>query len=322
MAKEHRSKVLILGSGPAGYTAAVYAARANLKPMLIQGLQPGGQMSITTDVENYPGFAEVIQGPWLMEQMQAQAEKVGTEMIFDTIVEVDLSRRPYRCIGDSGDVYLGDTLVISTGAQARWLGLDSETRFRGFGVSACATCDGFFFRDKHVAVVGGGNTAVEEAIFLTNFASKVTLVHRRDELRAEKIMQDRLFRNEKVEVLWDHVVEEVLGTDEPLGVTGIEVRNVKTGETGELAIDGLFVAIGHDPATALFKGQLEIDAENYILTAPDSTATGVPGVFAAGDVKDKVYRQAVTAAGMGCMAALEAERFLAEQESAEVQAAE
>ena len=322
MAKEHRGRVLILGSGPAGYTAAIYAARANLKPTLIQGLQPGGQMSITTDVENYPGFAEVIQGPWLMEQMQGQAENVGTEMIFDTIVEVDLSRRPFRCFGDSGDVYLGDTLIVSTGAQARWLGLDSETRFRGFGVSACATCDGFFFRDKHVAVVGGGNTAVEETIFLTNFATKVTLVHRRDALRAEKILQDRLFRNEKVEVLWDHVVEEVEGTDDPLGVTGIKLRNVKTGETGELAIDGLFVAIGHDPATELFKGQLDTDSENYILTAPDSTATRIPGVFAAGDVKDKVYRQAVTAAGMGCMAALDAERFLAEQEAAEVQAAE
>ena len=322
MAQEHRSKVLILGSGPAGYTAAIYAARANLEPMLVQGIQPGGQLSITTDVENYPGFAEAIQGPWLMEQMQAQAENVGTAMKFDTVVEVDLSRRPFRCLGDSGDVYLGDTLVIATGAQARWLGLDSETRFRGFGVSACATCDGFFYRGKEVAVVGGGNTAVEEAIFLTNFASKVTLIHRRDELRAEKIMQDRLFRNDKVEVLWDHVVEDVTGTDDPLGVTGLELRNVKTGAAGELAVDGLFIAIGHDPATALFKDQLDMDEEGYILAAPDSTATRVPGVFAAGDVKDKVYRQAVTAAGMGCMAALEAERFLAEQDAAEVQAAE
>jgi thioredoxin reductase (NADPH) len=313
---------LILGAGPAGYTAAIYAARANLKPMLIQGLQPGGQMSITTDVENYPGFAEVIQGPWLMEQMQAQAANVGTEMFFDTVVEVDLSRRPLRCVGDSGDVYLGDTLVIATGAQARWLGLDSETRFRGFGVSACATCDGFFYRGKQVAVVGGGNTAVEEAIFLTNFADKVTLIHRRDELRAEKIMQDRLFRNEKIEMLWDHVVEQVEGADDPLGVTGVTVRNVKSGETRVLPVHGLFVAIGHDPATQLFKGQLELDGEGYILTAPDSTATRVPGVFAAGDVRDKVYRQAVTAAGMGCMAALEAERFLAEQEAAGAQAAE
>ncbi len=322
MASEHYSKVLILGSGPAGYTAAVYAARANLKPMLVQGLQPGGQMSITTDVENYPGFAEVIQGPWLMEQMQAQAENVGTEMIFDTVVEVDLSRRRFRCLGDSGDVYLGDTLIIATGAQARWLGLESETKFRGFGVSACATCDGFFFRDKQVAVVCGGNTAVEEAIFLTKFAPKVTLIHRRDELRAEKIMQDRLFRNDKIEVLWDHVVEEVLGGGEPAGVTGVKITHVKTGAPREIPVDGLFVAIGHDPATQLFKGQLELDGEGYILSAPDSTATRIPGVFAAGDVRDKVYRQAVTAAGMGCMAALEAERFLAEQEAAEVQAAE
>ncbi len=322
MANEHHSKVLILGSGPAGYTAAVYAARANLKPMLVQGLQPGGQLSITTDVENYPGFAEVIQGPWLMEQMKAQAENVGTVMFFDTVVEVDLSRRPFRCIGDSGDVYRGDTLIISTGAQARWLGLDSETKFRGFGVSACATCDGFFYRDKQVTLVGGGNTAVEEALFLTNFASKVTLIHRRDQLRAEKILQDRLFRNDKIEVLWDHVVEEVLGTEEPLGVTGVKVRNVHSGEASVLAADGLFIAIGHDPATQLFKGKLDMDSEGYILTAPDSTATRTPGVYAAGDVKDKVYRQAVTAAGMGCMAALEAEKFLAEKEAAEVQAAE
>ena len=322
MANEHHSKVLILGSGPAGYTAAVYAARANLKPMLVQGLQPGGQLSITTDVENYPGFAEVIQGPWLMEQMKAQAENVGTAMFFDTVVEVDLSRRPFSCIGDSGDVYRGDTLVISTGAQARWLGLDSETKFRGFGVSACATCDGFFYRDKQVALVGGGNTAVEEALFLTNFASKVTLIHRRDQLRAEKILQDRLFRNDKIEVLWDHVVERVLGDQEPPGVTGVKLRNVHNGEARELAADGLFIAIGHDPATQLFKGKLDMDPEGYILTAPDSTATGIPGVYAAGDVKDKVYRQAVTAAGMGCMAALEAEKFLAEQEAAEAQAAE
>jgi thioredoxin reductase (NADPH) len=322
MPKQHHSKVLILGSGPAGYTAAVYAARANLDPLLIQGLQPGGQMSITTDVENFPGFAEPIQGPWLMEQMKAQAENVGTAMVFDTVVEVDLSQRPLRCLGDSGDVYTGDTLIIATGAQARWLGLDSETKFRGAGVSACATCDGFFFRGKQVAVVGGGNTAVEEALFLTNFASKVTLIHRRDQLRAESIMQERLFRNEKIEVLWDHVVDQVLGSEGPPSVTGVRVTNVHSGASRDLAVDGLFVAIGHDPATQLFKGQLDMDEEGYILTAPDSTATRIPGVFAAGDVKDKVFRQAVTAAGMGCMAALEAERFLAEQEAAEAQAAE
>ena len=322
MADSKHSKVLILGSGPAGYTAAIYAARANLKPMLIQGLQPGGQLSITTDVENYPGFAEVIQGPWLMEQMQAQAEQVGTEMVFDTIVEVDLEARPIRAIGDSGTLYTCDSLVICTGAQARWLGLESETRFRGFGVSACATCDGFFYREKTVAVVGGGNTAAEEAIFLTNFASKVLLIHRRDEMRAEKILQERLLANAKIQPIWDSVVEEVRGDDEPLGVTALAIRNVKTGETSELPVHGLFVAIGHDPATALFKGKLEMDGEGYILTKPDSTATNIPGVFAAGDVKDKVYRQAVTAAGMGCMAALEAERYLAEIEALAAQAAQ
>ncbi len=322
MSEEQHSKVLVLGSGPAGYTAAIYAARANLKPILIQGLEPGGQLSITTDVENYPGFAEAIQGPWLMEQMQAQAENVGTRIVTDIIVEVDLSRRPFRCTGDSGALYSGDTLVIATGASARWLGVEGEAKFLGFGVSACATCDGFFFRDKDVVVVGGGNTAVEEAMFLTNFASKVTLVHRRDALRAEKILQDRLFANPKIEVLWDRVVDEVLGTEAPLGVTGVRVENVKSSKASELAIDGLFVAIGHDPATGLFKGQLDMDAEGYILTRPDSTATGVPGVFAAGDVKDKVFRQAVTAAGMGCMAALEAEKFLAESEAAEAQAAQ
>ena len=322
MSEEQHSKVLVLGSGPAGYTAAIYAARANLKPILIQGLEPGGQLSITTDVENYPGFAEAIQGPWLMEQMQAQAENVGTRIVTDIIVEADLSRRPFRCTGDSGALYSGDTLVIATGASARWLGVEGEAKFRGFGVSACATCDGFFFRDKDVVVVGGGNTAVEEAMFLTNFASKVTLVHRRDALRAEKILQDRLFANPKIEVLWDRVVDEVLGTEAPLGVTGVRVENVKSSKASELAIDGLFVAIGHDPATGLFKGQLDMDAEGYILTRPDSTATGVPGVFAAGDVKDKVFRQAVTAAGMGCMAALEAEKFLAEAEADEAQAAQ
>ncbi len=322
MSKEHHSKVLILGSGPAGYTAAIYAARANLSPMLVEGLQVGGQLSITTDVENYPGFAEVIQGPWLMEQMKGQAANVGTDMRFDTIVEVDLSRRPIVCKGDSGDTYLTDSLVIATGAQARWLGLESETRLRGAGVSACATCDGFFFRGKEVAIVGGGNTAVEEALFLTNFASKVTLIHRRDSLRAEKIMQERLFRHEKIEVVWNHVVEEVLGEGEPPAVTGVRLRSTVSDEMRVLPADGLFIAIGHDPATQLFKGQLDMDNEGYIVTAPDSTATSVPGVYAAGDVRDKVYRQAVTAAGMGCMAALEAERFLAEQEVAETQAAQ
>ncbi len=322
MSQEHHSKVLVLGSGPAGYTAAIYAARANLSPMLVQGLQVGGQLSITTDVENYPGFAEAIQGPWLMDQMMEQAANVGTAMVFDTIVEVDLSRRPFRCLGDSGDRYLAERLVIATGAQARWLGLESETRLRGAGVSACATCDGFFFRGKEVAIVGGGNTAVEEALFLTNFASKVTLIHRRDSLRAERIMQDRLFRNDKIEVVWTHVVEEVLGDGEPPAVTGVRLRDVASGATRELAADGLFIAIGHDPATQLFRGQLEMDGEGYILTAPDSTATAVPGVYAAGDVRDKIYRQAVTAAGMGCMAALEAERFLAEQEAAATQAAQ
>ena len=322
MPAEHRTKVLIIGSGPAGYTAAIYAARANAKPILVDGLQPGGQMTITTDVENYPGFAEVIQGPWLMEQMRAQAAHVGTRMFGDTIVEVDLSRRPFRCVGDSGDLYIGETLIICTGAQARWLGLPSEQRLRGFGVSACATCDGFFFRGKEVCIVGGGNTAVEEAIFLTNFATRVTLIHRRNSLRAEKIMQDRLFRNPKIEVIWDSAVTEVIGSGEPLGVSGVRIKNAKTGKETVLPAQGLFVAIGHDPATALFRGQLEIDKEGYIVTAPDSTATSIPGVFAAGDVKDKVFRQAVTAAGMGCMGALEADRFLAAHESAAAKAAE
>lgn len=323
MSKNHHSKVLILGSGPAGYTAAIYAARANLAPMLVQGLQPGGQLSITTDVENYPGFAEAIQGPWLMEQMQAQAANVGTEILSDMVTEVDLKARPFRCTGDSGAVYTGDSLIISTGAQARWLGLESETRFRGLGVSACATCDGFFFRDKDIAVVGGGNSAVEEAIFLTNFARRVTLIHRRDTLRAEKIMQDRLFKNPKIEVLWNHAVVEVLGSDDPPGVSGVRARHVETGETQDLTVDGLFIAIGHDPATQLFTGQLEMDSEGYIITKPDLTETSIPGVFAAGDVRDKVFRQAVTAAGMGCMAALEAERYLAAREDTlEIQAAQ
>jgi thioredoxin reductase (NADPH) len=323
MAQEHASKVLILGSGPAGYTAAIYAARANLKPILVQGLQPGGQLTITTDVENYPGFADPVQGPWLMEQMQKQAEHVGTRLILDMVTSCDLSRRPFRCVGDSGDSYLGETLIICTGAQARWLGLPSEKRFQGYGVSACATCDGFFFRGREVAVVGGGNSAVEEALFLTNFATKVTLIHRRDRLRAEKIGQDRLFRNPKVEVIWNSVVEEVLGADNPPGVTGLKLKNLVTGASSQIAVDGLFVAIGHDPATQLFRGKLAMDAEGYIQTAPDSTATSIAGVFAAGDVKDKIFRQAVTAAGMGCMAALEAERFLAvEEDAAAAQAAE
>jgi thioredoxin reductase (NADPH) len=322
MSTQHHAKVLIIGSGPAGYTAAIYAARANLEPLLVQGLQPGGQMTITTDVENYPGFADVIQGPWLMEQMQKQAEHVGTRMVFDIVTEVDLTQRPFRCRGDSGDVYIADALIIATGAQARWLGLPSEARFRGFGVSACATCDGFFFRGKEVAIVGGGNTAVEEAIYLTNHATRVTLIHRRDSLRAEKIMQRRLFANPKIRVIWDSAVEEVVGEEEPPTVTGVRIRNLKTGRTSLLRCDGLFVAIGHVPATEIFRGKLPLDAEGYILTAPDSTATSIPGVFAAGDVKDKVFRQAVTAAGMGCMAALEAERFIAAHENAAAAAAE
>ncbi len=305
------SPVLIIGAGPAGYTAAIYAARAALKPVLVAGLQPGGQLMITTDVENYPGFADVIQGPWLMEQMRRQAEHVGTQVIEDIVTAIDLSRRPFRATGDSGTTYLADSVVIATGAQARWLGIPSEKRFQGFGVSACATCDGFFFRGKRVAVIGGGNSAVEEALYLTHHAAQVTLVHRRDSLRAEKILQQRLFTNPKVTVVWDHVVDEILGTEQPPGVTGLRLRHARTGAAQELALDGVFIAIGHSPTTSLFKGQLEMDAEGYILTAPDSTRTSVPGVFAAGDVQDKVFRQAVTAAGTGCMAALEAEKFLA-----------
>ncbi len=318
----HHSRVLILGSGAAGYTAAIYAARANLKPLLIQGLQPGGQLTITTEVENFPGFADVIQGPWLMEQMEAQARHVGTVIIADTIIEVDLARRPFRAVGDSGDIYTGDSLIICTGAQARWLGLESEQRFMGFGVSACATCDGFFFRDKRVIVVGGGNTAVEEAIFLTNFASHVTLVHRRDELRAEKILQDRLFANPKITIAWNNSIDEILGGEEPFGVTGARLKDTVTGETRDVEADGVFIAIGHDPSTALFEGKLKRDEDGYLMTTPDSTATEIPGVFAAGDVKDKIYRQAVTAAGMGCMAALEAEKFLAEHGEQNAAAAE
>jgi thioredoxin reductase (NADPH) len=314
MSSKH-AKVIVLGSGPAGYTAAIYAARAMLKPVVIQGNQPGGQMTITTDVENYPGFAEVIQGPWLMEQMQAQATHVGTEFIMDHISKVDLARRPFRLEGDSGDTYSCDALIIATGAQARWLGLPSEEKYKGYGVSACATCDGFFFKGKEVVIFGGGNTAVEEALFLTNFASKVTLVHRRDSFRAEKIMQERLFKNPKIQVVWNSVLQDVTGTDDPKTVTGVKLKNVKTGKVSALKVDGVFVAIGHEPATQLFKGQLEMKASGYLITEPDSTRTSIPGVFAAGDVKDEVFRQAVTAAGMGCMAALEAERYLAKVES-------
>ena len=322
MSETHHSKVLIIGSGPAGYTAAIYAARASLEPIVVQGLEPGGQLTITTDVENYPGFADVVQGPWLMEQMKAQAEHVGARLIHDLIVSVDFSQAPYRCVGDSGDLYSADSVIISTGAQARWLGLPSEEKFMGFGVSACATCDGFFFRGKEVVVIGGGNTAVEEALYLTNHASKVTLIHRRDSLRSEKILQQRILAHDKVDILWDHTLEEIVGGDAPPNVTGVQVKNVKTGETRLLPTDGVFVAIGHTPNTEIFKGQVEMDGEGYITTRPDSTATNVPGVFAAGDVQDKTYRQAVTAAGTGCMAALEAEKFIAESGSQTAAAAE
>jgi thioredoxin reductase (NADPH) len=314
------AKVVIVGSGPAGYTAAVYAARAMLEPILIQGMQPGGQLTITTEVENYPGFAEAIQGPWLMEQMQAQAEHVGTRIVTDLVAKAELGERPFRLTCDSGDVYLADSLVIATGAQARWLDLPSEQKFKGYGVSACATCDGFFYRNKEVIVVGGGNTAVEEALFLTNFASKVTVVHRRDHFRAEKILQDRLFKNPKVEVVWDSVLEDITGGNDPLKVHGVKLKNVKTGAVTERAVDGVFIAIGHQPASELFVGQVEMKPSGYIVTAGHSTATSVPGVFAAGDVTDDIYRQAVTAAGQGCMAALEAEKFLAAHEHERVAA--
>ena len=304
------TKVLIVGSGPAGYTAAIYAARAMLKPILVSGSEPGGQLTTTTDVENYPGYSKVIQGPWLMEEMKNQARAVGTEMIQDHINKVDLSKKPFTAVGDNGQIYTADTIIISTGAQARWLNLTSEHSFRGFGVSACATCDGFFFKDKTVAVVGGGNAAVEEAMFLTKFASKVKLIHRRNALRAEKMLQEKLMANKKIEIIWDSVVEEVIGDNEPKNVKGLKIKNVKTNKIEELKIDGLFIAIGHDPATQLFKNQLDMDKEGYLKTKPDSTETNIPGVFAAGDVKDKIFRQAVTAAGMGCMAALEAEKFL------------
>ena len=304
------TKVLIIGSGPAGYTAAVYAARAMLKPILIYGIEPGGQMSTTTDVENYPGFADVIQGSWLMEQMRDQAKAVGTELIEDHVSSLNLKSTPFEAIGDSGQKYTADSIIISTGAQARWLNLKSEQEFRGFGVSACATCDGFFFKDKEVAVVGGGNAAVEEAMFLTKFATKVKLIHRRDQLRAEKLLQKKLMANKKIEIIWDTVVEDILGDKEPKNVKGLKIKNVETNKVSEIKIDGLFIAIGHDPATSLVKGKLDMDKEGYVITKPDSTITNIPGVFAAGDVKDKIFRQAVTAAGMGCMAALEAEKFL------------
>jgi thioredoxin reductase (NADPH) len=316
MSERYHAKLLIIGSGPAGYTAAIYAARANLSPVLVQGLQPGGQMTITTDVENYPGFGDVIQGPWLMEQMRKQAEHVGTRIISDIIVKADLSKRPFVCLGDSGDNYVAESLLICTGAQARWLGLPSEEAFRGAGVSACATCDGFFFRGKDVVVVGGGNTAVEESLYLANLASRVTLVHRRDRLRAEKILQARLFANPKIDVCWNGVIEEIVGErGPPARVTGVRVRDITTSTHRTIPASGFFVAIGHTPVTELFKGQLTLDEDGYILTRPDSTATQIPGVFAAGDVKDKIFRQAVTAAGMGCMAALEAEKFLAAEEA-------
>lgn len=322
MSETKHSKVIIIGGGAAGYTAAIYAARAMLEPTLIQGIQPGGQLTITTDVENYPGFAEAIQGPWLMEQMEAQARHVGTNIVSDTITIADLSKRPFRLTGDSGTIYTADAVIIATGAQAKWLGLPSEQHFQGFGVSACATCDGFFYRNKEVLLVGGGNTAVEEALFLTNFASKVTVIHRKDVFRAEKIMQERLFKNPKIEVVWDSVVEEVVGDSDPLGVTGARVKNIKTGETTTLPAHGIFVAIGHKPATELFEGQLDMKPGGYLKVVPGTTTTNIPGVFAAGDVTDDVYRQAVTAAGMGCMAALESERFLAAEEAGHAQAAE
>jgi thioredoxin reductase (NADPH) len=310
MTAPRHSQIIILGSGPAGYTAAIYAARALRKPMLIAGIQPGGQLTITTDVENYPGFADVIQGPWLMEQMRAQAIHVGTEMVEDHIIKADLQNKPFTLTGDSGTVYSCDVLVICTGAQAKWLGLESENKFKGFGVSACATCDAFFYRGKEVIVVGGGNTAVEEALHLTHFASKVTVVHRRDHFRAEKILQDRLFKNPKVNVVWDTELADVIGQEGPLSVTKAKLRNLKTGEVTEQPVHGIFIAIGHAPQTSLFTGQLEMKSGGYLKTAPNSTATSIPGVFAAGDVADDIFRQAVTAAGLGCMAALEAEKYI------------
>jgi thioredoxin reductase (NADPH) len=316
------AKLVIIGSGPAGYTAAIYAARAMLEPILIQGIQPGGQLTITTDVENYPGFADVIQGPWLMEQMQKQAEHVGTRIVTDHVNDLDLSRRPFRLTCDSGDVYSAEAVVLATGAQARWLNLPSEQKFKGYGVSACATCDGFFYKNKEVLVIGGGNTAVEEALFLTNFASKVTVVHRRDAFRAEKILQDRLFKNPKIEVIWDSALDDVTGSDDPLKVRGVVLKNIKTGAKREMAADGVFIAIGHSPSTELVAGKIRMKPNGYVWTAPYSTATSLPGLFAAGDVTDDIYRQAVTAAGLGCMAALEAERFLAHHGAQQQDAAE
>lgn len=321
MSNTTHTKVLIIGSGPAGYTAAIYAARAGLKPVMVTGMEPGGQLMITTEVENYPGFADMVQGPWLMEQMKAQALHMGTELISDYITKVDFSSRPFKAYGDGGKLYTGETVIVATGAKARWLGIPSEQAFRGKGVSACATCDGFFFKNKEVAVVGGGNTAVEEALFLANICSKVTLIHRRDTLRAEKILQKRLFEHPKITCVWDSAVDEILGDN--MGVTALRLKNVKTGATSELPVHGFFVAIGHDPATEIFKGQLTMDENNYVFLVPGTTQTNVPGVFAAGDVADHVYRQAVTAAGLGCMAALEADRFLSVHESAtQSQAAE
>lgn len=316
MATEYKTQVLIIGSGPAGYAAAIYAARAGLDPMMVQGLAPGGQLTITTDVENYPGFADVIQGPWLMDQMREQAEKVGTNLVFDLISDVNFDQRPFVCTGDSGDRFIAESVVIATGAEAKWLGLESEEKFQGFGVSACATCDGFFFRGKEVLVVGGGNTAVEEALYLTNHASKVIVIHRREEFRAEKILQDRLFRNPKIKVIWNTVLEEVVGRTDPLGVTGAKIRDIKTNAVSNINVDGVFIAIGHRPNTDVFKGKITMDGEGYIEPVDATTRTNVAGVFAAGDVRDKVYRQAVTAAGQGCMAALDAEKYLAALEDA------
>ena len=308
--KEHKTKVLIIGSGPAGYSAAIYAARAMLEPVLVTGMEPGGQLTTTTDVENYPGFANVIQGPWLMDEMKKQAEHVGTKFITDIIKEVDFSKKPYVSLGENGNKIISDTIIISTGAQAKWLGIENENKFKGFGISACATCDGFFYKNKEVAVVGGGNTAVEEAIYLTNFASKVFLIHRRDELRAEKMLQKKLFGNKKIEMIWDSAVDKINGTENPKNLESLSLKNLKTNEITELKVHGLFVAIGHQPATKIFKNKVNMDNEGYIITKPDSTATNLEGVFAAGDVKDKIFRQAITAAGMGCMAALEAEKLL------------
>lgn len=322
MADTKHTNLLIIGSGPAGYTAAIYAARASLKPMIVTGMQAGGQLTITTDVENYPGFADAVQGPELMEAMRQQAENVGTEIVYDMITEVDLKATPKRAVGDSGTIYTADAVVIATGAQAKWLGLESEQKFNGYGVSACATCDGFFYRGKDVIVVGGGNTAVEEALYLSNICSKVTIIHRRDEFRAERILQERLFSTKNIEVKWDTVLDEVVGTESPLGVTGVKLKNIKTGNVEDVAVHGVFIAIGHKPSTELFKDQLPLDSEGYLIKKPDSTQTDIPGVYAAGDVTDKVYRQAVTAAGMGCMAALEAEKYIAEMHHAAAKAAE